>query len=305
VIYTVTLNPALDYIIKMDELKKGEINRSKEEITIPGGKGINVSIVLKELGIDSVALGWVSGFVGEEIEKRVKQHGIVTDFIKLKNSESRINVKIVTSEQETAINCIGQKVNEDDINKLYEKIEKIGNGKEMDWIVLAGSVPKGVNEEIYEKICEILKQKNVKIIVDTTREFLLNTLKYKPFLIKPNKDELEEIFNIKINSKDEAIKYAKILKENGAQNVLVSLGGDGAILVDENNEEHKIDAIKNKEKISTVGAGDSVIAGFVAGYLKYENYEKALKMGMAAGGATANSIFLATKEEILKLFGKE
>ena len=301
-IYTVTLNPAIDYIIKMQEFQKGEINRSQEEAIIPGGKGINVSIVLKELGIDSVALGWISGFVGEEIEKRVKKYGIATDFIRIKGQESRINVKIVTPEQETAINCIGQEVNQNDIEKLYEQIRKIGNNKESDWIILSGSVPKGVDEAIYEEICKILNEKNVKIIVDTTGAFLLNTLKYKPFLIKPNRHELEEIFNTKISSKDGAIEYAKKLKEKGAKNVLISLGKDGAILVDENNETYKTDAINGGKRISTVGAGDSVIAGFVAGYQKYENYENALKMGMAAGAATANSIFLATKEEIFKLF---
>ncbi len=301
-IYTVTLNPALDYIVRLNKFQKGEINRSKEEAIIPGGKGINVSIVLKELGIDSVALGLISGFVGEEIEKKVKEYGITTDFITIKGSLSRINVKIVDSQQETAINCIGQEVNQNDIEKLHEKINKIGNEKECDWIILSGSVPKGVNEEIYEEICKNLDGKNVKIIVDTTGEFLLNTLKYKPFLIKPNKQELEEIFNVKISNKDEAIEYARKLKEKGAKNVLISLGEDGAILVDENNESHRISAIKGVKRISTVGAGDSVVAGFVAGYQKYENYEKALKMSMAAGGATANSIFLATKEEIYKLF---
>lgn len=301
-IYTVTLNPAIDYIIKMGEFQNGEINRSQEETILPGGKGINVSIVLKELGIDSVALGWISGFVGEEIEKRVKQYGITTDFIKINSLGSRINVKIVTPEQETAINCVGQEVNQKDIEKLFDKIRKIGDSKENDWIILSGSVPKGVEEKIYEDICQILDGKNVKIIVDTTGAYLLNTLKYKPFLIKPNRQELAEIFDTKITSKEEAIKYAKILKEKGAQNVLVSLGGDGAILVDEHNASYQVNAINDGKRISTVGAGDSVIAGFVAGYQKYENYEKALRMGMAAGVATANSIFLATKEEIEKLF---
>ena len=297
-VYTVTLNPAIDYILKMKEFKKGEINICEEKTMLPGGKGINVSIVLKELGMDSVALGLIAGFVGEQIEKKVKKYGVSTDFIKMDNIESRINIKILTENQETAINCIGQKVSEKDIEKLYEKIEKIGNNLECDWLVLSGSVPKGVKETIYEDICKMLKGKNVKIIVDTTQKFLLNTLKYKPFLIKPNKQELEEIFEIKIKSKDEVIKYAKVLKEKGAQNVLVSLGKDGAILIDENDEIYKMDSLSKGKCINTVGAGDSVIAGFIAGYQKYENYKEALKLGMMAGAATTNSMYLATKEEI-------
>lgn len=301
-IYTVTLNPAIDYIIKMEEFQKGKINRSQEETIFPGGKGINVSIVLKELGIDSITLGWTAGFVGEEIEKRVKKFGIKTDFVNLPKTNSRINIKIVTKNQETAINCIGQNVEQKDIDKLFEKVEKIGSDAESDWLILSGSVPKGVKQNIYEKICEILENKNVKIVVDTTGEFLLNTLKYKPFLIKPNRDELEEIFDIKISSKNDVIKYAKILKNKGAKNVLISLGINGAVLIDENNEIYKAEALIKCKSVNTVGAGDSTIAGFIAGYQKYENYEKALKMGMAAGGATANSIFLGTKEEIYKLF---
>lgn len=297
-IYTITFNPALDYIMKIQNFKTGEINRSKEEYILPGGKGINVSIILKELEIDSTALGFVAGFVGKEIEKRVKEYGIKTDFIKIEKDNSRINIKITNQLKETAINGRGPAIDQASMQLLYEKIEKIENG---DTLVLSGSIPKGLSTNIYQEICQKIENKKVKLIVDATGELLLKTLKYHPFLIKPNQEELEEIFNVKISSKEEAFKYAKKLQKKGAKNVLVSMGSKGAILLDENGYSYKTKAIAKEKRKNTVGAGDSMVAGFIAGYQLFNNFEKALKMGTAAATATANSTFLATKEEIYKL----
>ncbi len=197
-IYTITFNPALDYTIKINNLKTGKINRSEKEVILAGGKGINVSIILKELNLETTALGFIAGFVGNEIERKVKEYGIKTDFVKIENETSRINVKIAEKDRETAINSKGPLINNQYIELLYDKIEKIQNG---DILVLSGSVPKGIENNIYQNICKKLERKNVKIIIDTTGELLLNTLKYKPFLIKPNKDELGEIFNVKISSR--------------------------------------------------------------------------------------------------------
>ena len=297
-IYTITFNPALDYVMKMQEFNTGEINRSEKEYILPGGKGINVSIILKELEIDSTALGFVAGFVGEEIEKRVKEYGIKTDFIKIEKETSRINVKITSQLEETAINGKGPVINKASVRLLYKKIENIKDG---DTLVLSGSIPKGLSTNIYQEICKKIENKKVKIIVDSTGELLLKTLEYHPFLIKPNQEELGEIFNVKISNQEEALKYAKELQQKGAKNVLVSMGSKGAILLDENGYVYKTKALAKEKKKNTVGAGDSMVAGFIAGYQMFHNYEKALKMGTAAATATANSIFLATKEEIYKL----
>ena len=297
-IYTITFNPSLDYIIKMDKFQIGEINRSKEEYIIPGGKGINVSIILKELNIDSTVLGFIAGFTGKEIEKKVKEYGIKTDFIKIENDISRINIKITNSSEETAINGKGPFIDKSYIKELYKKIEMIKNG---DILIISGSIPRGVETDIYENICEKVSKKDIKIIVDATGDLLLKTLKYHPFLIKPNQEELGEIFEVKISNQEEAIEFAKKLQKKGAQNVLVSMGSMGAVLLDEKGYLYKMKALNTKKRINTVGAGDSMIAGFVAGYKLFNNYEKALKMGIAAATATANSLFLATKEEIYKL----
>ena len=298
-IYTITFNPALDYVIKLKKIQIGEINRSEEEYILPGGKGINVSIILKTLDIESTALGFISGFVGEEIERKVKEYGIKTDFIKIENDNSRINVKITESNEETAINSKGPFINETYIELLYKKIEKIENG---DILVLSGSIPKGIKTNIYENICKKVEKKDIKIVVDATGELLLKTLKYKPFLIKPNQYELGEIFNIEISNPDQAIEYAKKLQQKGAKNVLVSLGSMGAVFLDENGYLNKRKSLNNGKIINTVGAGDSMVAGFIAGYQLFSNYEKAFKMGISAATATVNSIFLANKEEILHFF---
>lgn len=297
-IYTITFNPALDYVVKIQNFQLDEINRTEKEYILPGGKGINVSIVLRTLGIDSTVLGFIAGFTGDEIERKVKEYGIKTDFIKIGNTSSRINVKIAAPFHETAINGKGPKIEESYIETLYKKVDKIEDG---DILVLSGSIPEGLPNDIYQKICQRVENKKIKIIVDATGELLLKTLKYHPFLIKPNQYELGEIFGVKISTQEEAIEYAKKLRLKGAQNVLISMGSMGAILLDENGYSYKRKVTNIEKRVNTVGAGDSVVAGFIAGYQLFHHYEKALQMGMAAGTATANSIFLATKEEIYAL----
>ena len=267
-IYTITFNPALDYVIKMQNLKIGKINKSPKEYIYPGGKGINVSIVLKVLEQETTAMGFISGFVGEEIEKQVQKYGVKTDFIKIENENSRINIKILEETQETAINAKGPHIEEKYLELLYKKLERI---EDKDTLVLSGSVPNGISSNIYETICQKLKNKNIKIIVDSTGELLLKTLKYKPYLIKPNQQELEEIFNTKIVNKDQALEYAKKLQEKGAQNVIISMGSKGAVLLDENGYSYKINALNTKDAINTVGAGDSMVAGFLAGHEMFNN----------------------------------
>lgn len=219
-IYTVTFNPALDYILELNKLEIGKIQKSKNELILPGGKGINVSTVLTNLDTDNVALGYKVGFVGAEIERRLKEMEIKTDFIELEEGNSRINVKIA-GEEETAINTNGPKINEEKITELLEKLKKL---EENDILVLSGSIPSSLKDDIYEKICNIVQKQNVKIVVDATKNLLLQSLKYKPFLIKPNNEELGEIFNVEIHTKEDAYVYGRMLKEMGAQNVLVSMG---------------------------------------------------------------------------------
>ena len=298
-IYTITLNPALDYTLKIDNLNLNEINTCKSDCILPGGKGINVSIILKRLGIDSVTLGFISGFTGEEIKRLIEKEKIETNFINLKSENSRINVKILEKSRETAINLAGPLVESKYIEELYQKLKILKND---DILVISGSIPKGISDDIYENICEKVKGKNIKIVVDSSKNLLLNTLKYKPFLIKPNHHELGEIFNTKIENKEQAVKYAKKLQQKGAKNVLVSMGEAGSILLDEFENVYKKEAIQNKNVVNTVGAGDSMVAGFLAGYLKYQNYEDALKLGIASATATVNSAYLGTIDEINEYF---
>jgi len=219
-IYTVTFNPALDYILELDKLEIGKIQKSKNELILPGGKGINVSTVLTNLDTDNVALGYKVGFVGAEIERRLKEMKIKTDFIELEEGNSRINVKIA-GEEETAINTNGPIITEEKVIELLEKLRKL---KENDILVLSGSIPSSIKDDIYEKICHIIQKQKVKIVVDATKNLLLQSLKYKPFLIKPNNEELGEMFNVEIHTKEDAYVYGRKLKEMGAQNVLVSMG---------------------------------------------------------------------------------
>ena len=291
--YTVTFNPAIDYV-----LQAGCVNRSQSEEIYFGGKGINISIVLSELGIISKALGFVAGFTGEAIEEGVRKKGVETDFVYLKSGFSRINVKI-KSKEETELNGQGPKISDKDLSALYEKLDKLEDG---DTLVLAGSIPSILSFDIYEKILARLSGKRIKTVVDATNNLLLSTLKYNPFLIKPNNHELGEMFGVTLTSREQIIMYAKKLKEMGAVNVLVSMAGDGAVLVDEFGMVHTCDACKGDVK-NSVGAGDSMVAGFLAGS-KEGDYAYALKLGTAAGGATAFSDGLAKKEDIDKLLKK-
>lgn len=294
-IYTVTFNPAIDYIVHTDEMTVGSVNRAKGEEIYFGGKGINVSMVLNELGIKSRALGFVAGFTGSAIEKGVAEKGIETDFVRLDNGFSRINVKIKSGD-ETELNGQGPVIDDKSLNELFSKLDKLTEG---DTIVLAGSIPASMPSDVYEKILERLSGKNVKAVVDATKDLLMNVLKYKPFLIKPNNHELGEMFGVTLKTNEEIAEYAKKLKDMGARNVLVSMAGDGALLLDENGKTHICGVCKGKVK-NSVGAGDSMVAGFIAGSANGD-YEYALKLGTAAGGATAFSDGLAEKEEIYRL----
>ena len=293
-VYTVTFNPAVDYIVHTDELKVGMTNRSEREEIYFGGKGINVSLVLRELGIKSKALGFVAGFTGAAIEKALLESGVDADFVHLDNGFSRINVKIKSS-AETELNGSGPNITENALAELFGKLDKINYG---DTIVLAGSIPADLPEDIYERILERLRGKKIRAVVDATKDLLLNVLKYEPFLVKPNKQELEEMFGVKLQSIDDIIIYAKKLREMGARNVLVSMAGEGAVLLDENGETHVCGVCRGIVK-NSVGAGDSMVAGFIAGCEK--SYDYALKLGTASGGATAFSDGLAQKEKIFEL----
>jgi len=292
VVYTVTFNPAIDYVVHVDDMEPGMTNRTKSEEIYFGGKGINVSIVLKELGITSKALGFVAGFTGKAIEEGMQDMGVDTDFVTLESGNSRINVKI-KSKEETELNAQGPRISESAINEIFDKLSKLEDG---DTLVLAGSIPNTLPADIYEKILASLQDKEIKSVVDATGDLLLNVLKYKPFLIKPNNHELGEMFKTEIKNNDDVIKYAKKLRELGARNVLISMAGDGAILIDENDEVHHLGVCKGTVK-NSVGAGDSMVAGFIAGS-STGDYEYALKLGTATGGATAFSDGLAKRADI-------
>lgn len=294
-VYTVTFNPAIDYVVQTDEMTVGSVNRAKSEKIYFGGKGINVSIVLKELGIPSKALGFVAGFTGAAIEQGIAEKGIETDFVHLDNGFSRINVKI-KSGSETELNGQGPAIDNRALDELFQKLGNLSDG---DTIVLAGSIPDSMPSDSYEKILEHLSGKKIRTVVDATKNLLMNVLKYKPFLIKPNNHELGEMFGVTLKTNEEIEEYARRLKDMGARNVLVSMAGDGALLLDENGETHICGVCKGTVK-NSVGAGDSMVAGFIAGSEKGD-YEYALKLGTAAGGATAFSDGLAQREEIFRL----
>lgn len=294
-IYTITFNPAVDYVVYTDELQVGKVNRSKSEEIYFGGKGINVSMVLNELGIRSKAMGFVAGFTGAAIEKGLTDAGIETDFVHLNKGFTRINVKI-KSHAETELNGQGPEIPTEKLDELFDRLDGIKDG---DGVILAGSIPSYLPSDIYERLLERLKDRNIRAVVDATDDLLVNVLKYRPFLIKPNNFELGDIFGVTINTNEEIVKYAGKLKDMGAVNVLVSMAGDGAILLDEFGKTHVCGVCKGQVK-NSVGAGDSMVAGFLAGCAKGD-YEYALKLGTAAGGATAFSDGLAKKDDIFKL----
>ena len=295
-IYTVTLNPSIDYVINLKSLNTGQINRVNSENVYPGGKGINVSRVLKTLGYDNVATGFISGFTGDFIINSLCEFGVKSDFIKLDNDFTRINVKIKSNE-ETEINGGGPHISDEKLKELFDKLSDL---KEDDILILAGSIPSTLSDDLYEKIIKHVEDNKVKVVVDATKNLLLNVLKYNPFLIKPNNHELEEIFNVKLDNLNDITTYAKKLQEMGARNVLVSMGEDGALLITENGQV-LISNAPNGRVINSVGAGDSMVAGFICGYLNSNSYEEALKLGSASGSATAFSSDLAKKELIYEL----
>lgn len=297
-IYTVTFNPAIDYVIFPGEIVPKTVNRIKKEEIYFGGKGINVSLVLKELGIKSKALGFIAGFTGFAIQEGIIERGIETDFVHLSGGFSRINVKMRMDEGgETELNGRGPDISKDEINELLAKIDTLQSG---DTIVLAGSVPGSLPRDIYEQILAQLDGRNVRAVVDASGELLTNVLKYKPFLIKPNHKELGDLFETVLKDETEIIEHARLLQKMGAQNVLVSRAAEGAILLDEQGGVHKCKACSGVVQ-NTVGAGDSMLAGFLAGCAADCGLEYALKLGTAAGGATAFSSWLAKKDEIFKL----
>ena len=298
-IYTVTFNPSLDYIVSVDDFKLGLTNRTSSELILPGGKGTNVSTVLKNLGFESTALGFVAGFTGNEIVKRLNDMGIKSDFISIENGISRINLKL-KSIYGTEINGAGPDISEEKVNKLMDKLNQL---KEGDVLVLAGSIPSSMSDNIYRDIMADLKDRGVMIVVDATKDLLLNVLEYHPFLIKPNNHELGEIFDVKLTTREEVIPYGRKLLEKGARNVLVSMAGEGAVLIAEDGQVFDAPAPKGK-LINGVGAGDSMVAGFVAGWIEKQDYEYAFHMGVASGSASAFSENLATKEEIINVYNQ-
>lgn len=292
-IYTVTMNPSLDYTVEADKFCVGMTNRTKSESILPGGKGINISIVLNNLGIDSMILGFLAGFTGDELKNKLTQIGLKHEFIEVKEGFTRINVKLKSIDG-TEINGMGPKIDENDIEALLDKLSCCKKG---DIVFLAGSVPLGVSDEIYMDICTKMERKEVLVVVDATKNLLKNTLQYHPFLIKPNKQELEEIFGVSITNKQEVVTFAKKLRQMGARNVLVSLSKEGSVFVCENGNVMSMPAHKGK-LVNAVGAGDSMVAGFIAGLLEKQDYEYAYKFAAAAASASAFSENLATKEGI-------
>ena len=296
-VYTVTFNPALDYVMNVEKLSTDDINRTESEELYYGGKGINVSAILSRLNIPTVALGFTAGFTGKKLREMMDDDGIKNDFTELNSGFTRINVKVKFG-KELDINANGPEITADKIKELFLKLKKLNDG---DYLVLAGSVPASLPDDLYSKILEELSGKNINIVVDTTGNQLLNVLKYKPFLIKPNHHELGEIFGQEMDTTEKITEYAKKLQEMGAVNVLVSRGGDGAVLVDGNGTVHPAAAVEGM-LVNSVGCGDSMVAGFIAGYITNKSYSEALKLSVASSAATAFSKELAKADEIYKIY---
>ncbi len=296
-IYTVTFNPSLDYVVSVNDFELGKTNRTSEETIFPGGKGINVSMVLGNLGMENTALGFLAGFVGREIEKKISECGIHAEFIHLSEGNSRINVKLKNIDG-TEINGMGPHIPEHKLAALRARIERLQTG---DVLVLAGSIPSSIPDSIYSELMEHIAEKEILCIVDATKDLLLEALKYHPFLIKPNNHELGEIFGVTLRTRGEVVPYAKKLQEMGAVNVLVSMSGQGAVLVDAEGKVHESAAPEGK-LVNAVGAGDSMVAGFLAGWLASGDYHHAFLMGLSAGSASAFSDNLATGEEVERVY---
>lgn len=296
-VYTVTFNPSLDYIISLQGFQMGLTNRTREEQMLPGGKGINVSTVLQNLGIENTALGFTAGFTGQEIERMVSEIGFQCDFIRTRAGFSRINVKLKDYDG-TEINGMGPVIQEEEAENLMEKLRGLQEG---DVLVLAGSIPESLPDSIYRDILAELQGEGILFVVDATKDLLLNVLEYQPFLIKPNNHELGEIFDVELKTRESVIPYAKKLQEKGARNVLVSMAGAGAVLAAETGEVYMLPAPKGT-LVNAVGAGDSMVAGFLAGWLEHQSYSHAFRMGVAAGSASAFSQLLATREEIEEIY---
>ncbi len=292
-IYTVTFNPSLDYIVSVDDFKIGLTNRTSSELLLPGGKGINVSTVLMNLGIESTALGFIAGFTGEEVVRRLEKMGVKNGFIWIDEGFTRINLKLKSIDG-MEINGMGPEISEEKVQLLMDKLDTLGEG---DVLFLSGSIPASMPDDAYQKIMERLDGRGVRIAVDATKDLLLNVLPYHPFLIKPNNHELGEIFGVELKTRESVVPYAKKLQEKGAVNVLVSMAGEGAVLVAEDGSVYDTPAPKGK-LINGVGAGDSMVAGFMAGYMEKQDYKHAFHMGVASGSASAFSENLATKPEI-------
>ena len=296
-IYTVTFNPSLDYIVSMKDFQFGKTNRTCAELMLPGGKGINVSTVLQNLGIENTALGFTAGFTGEELLRKMKEIGFYCDFIHLEQGCSRINIKLKDFDG-TEINGQGPSISREAIDRLMANLDQLKAG---DTLVLAGSIPSSMPDSIYRDILSALNGRGVQFVVDATQNLLLNVLEYRPFLIKPNNHELGEIFGVTLSTREAVVPYARKLQEKGARNVLVSMAGQGAVLVAENGEVH-MQPVPKGTLVNAVGAGDSMVAGFVAGWTRKQDYRHAFHMGLSAGSASAFSDLLATREEIEQVY---
>lgn len=296
-IYTVTFNPSLDYILSVDDFRLGLTNRTSSELLLPGGKGINVSTVLTNLGIENTALGFAAGFTGKEIIRKTAALGVKSDFIEIENGISRINVKLKNIDG-TEINGMGPDISSDKTEELMKKLDRLGQG---DTLILAGSIPASMPADMYSRILERLKKKPVTFIVDASGELLLNVLKYRPFLVKPNHHELGDLFHVQIKTREEAVPYGRELQKMGARNVLISMAGEGAVLAAEDGTIYDTPAPAGP-LVNAVGAGDSMVAGFTAGWMQSRDYRHAFYMSVAAGSASAFSEYLATKDEIMALY---
>lgn len=298
-IATVTFNPSLDYIARTDDLRLGTVNRTTFEQVLPGGKGVNVSIVLGNLGHGSTALGFVAGFTGAELCRLCAEAGVTCDFIHVDEGMTRINVK-VKAHEETELNGQGPRVTEAHVEALLAKLDALGEG---DTLVVSGSVPSCLPSDMYERIMARLSGRGVRIVVDAERDLLLRVLPYGPFLVKPNNIELGDMFGVTLETRDEVVPYAQRLREQGAANVLVSMAGEGGVLVAKTGEVFQSPAARGTV-VNSVGAGDSSVAGFLAGLMETGSYERAFKMALATGSASAFSELLATRPEVEALLAQ-